>query len=75
MKDDANGMASARPHAAYAVAKVDAIRASGALHGTMTDRENDGIALLERHDFRTRLHAWPLLGQDEFAAREIAARL
>ena len=26
-------------------------------------------------DFRPRLHAGPLLGQDEFAAREIHARL
>ena len=34
-----------------------------------------GIALLQRHHLGTRLHARALLGQHEFAAGEIAARL
>ena len=37
--------------------------------------EDHAIALAQRHDFRTRLHARPLFGQHKFAAVEIALRL
>ena len=37
------------------------------------NREQDRIALLQRHDFDAALHPRTLLGQDEFAAGEILA--
>jgi hypothetical protein len=33
--------------------------------------KGDRIAPRERHHFGSRLHAWPLFGQHEFAAGEI----
>ena len=39
------------------------------------DREDDGIALAQRHDLGARLHARALLGQHEFAAGEVPAGL
>ena len=75
MKDDAHRMTDAGSHATDAVSQIDAIRAARTLHGTMTDREDNGVALLEWHDFGTRLHARTLFGQHELAAGEVAARL
>src|ERR1700760_166464 len=39
----------------------------------MVDREYHALALLERDYLRPRLHARPLFGEDELAAREIRA--
>lgn len=41
----------------------------------MMDGEDHSISLIERNDFRSRLHPWTLLGQDEFSSREITSRL
>jgi len=45
------------------------------VHRTVVDREHHGIAPAQRHHLGPRLHAWPLLGQHEFAAGEILFRL
>src|SRR4030095_4473788 len=39
------------------------------------DREQDRVALRKRHHRDAGLHPWPLLGQNEFAALKILARL
>jgi hypothetical protein len=41
----------------------------------MVDREQDGIALLERHYLRARLHPRALFGEHEFSAREVVSGL
>jgi hypothetical protein len=48
-----------------------AMEAARAPHRSLAHGEHDCIALLERHDVRTRLHARPLLGQHQLAAAEI----
>ncbi len=73
MEDDAERLAMAATHAADAVPHIDAIDAARALHRTVLDGENHGVALAQRYDFRPRLHARPLFGQHELAAGEIAA--
>ena len=71
VKDDAQGVPLARSQAADAMAKIDAIDAACALHGTVMHGENDRVAAAQRHDFRARLHARPLLGQDELTTSAI----
>src|SRR6516225_818356 len=65
---------AARPQTAHAVAHVDAVDAARALHRPMMHGKDYALALRERHDFRPRLHARPLLREHEFAAGEIFAR-
>jgi hypothetical protein len=50
VKDDANGVTSARSQAAHTVTHVDAIRSARALHRPVMDREHDAITAPERHD-------------------------
>ena len=57
------------------VADVHAVEAARAAHGAMVHREHHRIALAEVDDLCARLHARALLGQNEFAATEIASRL
>lgn len=44
------------------------------LYGPTIDREYHRIALSKRNDHRSRLHAWALFGQHEFAALKILSR-
>ena len=74
MKDDADGVAPAGAQTADAVAQVDTVRAARALHRAMMHGEGDRVALSERDNLGTRLHARPLLGEHELAALEIAPR-
>ena len=55
--------------------QIDAIVALRSLDRPIVDRKGDGVAPAHRHDFDTTLHARPLLGECEFAAREVAAKL
>src|SRR5207244_1334684 len=48
---------------------------SPAANRPMMHGEDDGIPLAKRHDLRARLHARPLLGDDELTSREILPRL
>ena len=57
------------------MAHVDAIGAARALHRPLAHREDDPVALAERHHLGARLHARPLLGQHELAAGEVASGL
>ena len=52
----------------------DAIVTARSGDRAMVDREHHRVALDERHHLDSRLHAWALFGQDEFAAGEILAR-
>jgi hypothetical protein len=54
------------------VAKVYAIDALCTLDRTVMNCEDDTIALMEWYDDGPRLHAWSLLRQYKFAAREIS---
>ena len=74
MKDYAHRVSIAGSNPADAVAHRNAIDAPGALLGAITDRENHAITFAQWHDVRPRLHAWALLGQDEFAAFEVLTR-
>jgi hypothetical protein len=73
VENDADGVTVARPEAADAVAQVYAVRAPRPLHGTIVNRENNAISLSKRHYHWPTLHAWALLGHDEFTASEIPA--
>ena len=73
MENDADGMTVPRSDAADAVPQVHAIHTARALHGPVVNRENNAIALTERHDHRPDLHARALLRHDEFAASEVLA--
>ena len=64
-----------RPQPAHAVAHVHAVGAARALDRPMVHREDDGVALPQRHHLGPRLQARALLGEDELAAGEIRARL
>src|SRR5262245_44656253 len=74
VEDDAGGMALARAQPADAVAHGDPIDAARALHRPVVHWKDHALALPERHHLGARLHARPLLGQDEFAAGKIGAR-
>ena len=63
MKNNACRMTMARAQTAHAMPKIDPIHAARALHRAMVYGKGNGIPLSERDDFRARLHAWPLLGQ------------
>jgi hypothetical protein len=73
MKNDTEGVPSAGPQPADAMSHVDAIGSPRPLDRAMVDGEDDALALVERDHLGPRLHAGPLLGEDEFAAREIHA--
>src|SRR5215831_11226005 len=75
MKYDAERIAIAVAHGAHAVTQVDAVAAFHAVHRTMAHRENHGIAAPQGDDVGARLHAGPLLGDDEFAPSEVLAGL
>jgi hypothetical protein len=53
---------------------VDAICAPRASDRTVAYREDHALSLFESDDLGPRLHPRPLLGQDEFAAREVDVR-
>src|ERR1700733_13198397 len=75
MKDDAQGMPHAGTDPTHTVAQVHAVMALRSLDRAVVDREGHAIALAQRHDFRTTLHARPLFGQHELATREVLAWL
>ena len=53
---------------------VDAVSAPRAPDRPVAYREDHALALVEPDDLGPRLHARPLLGQDEFAPREVDVR-
>ena len=75
MEDDPERVSTPFEDPADAVAQLRAVVAPLALHRTAVDREDDGIALAQRHDRGARLHARALLGQHEFATAEVDPRL
>src|SRR5579883_595686 len=73
VEDDAEGEAPARADAAHPVAEIDAVEAARAAHGAVMHREDHRLALRERHHLGARLHARPLLDEEELAAGELRA--
>src|SRR5512134_1540546 len=71
VEDDPQRVAMPRAYAAHAMAEIDPVHAARALHRTVMDGEYHRVALAQRHHFRSRLHARTLLGDHEFAAREV----
>jgi len=55
--------------------QINPIESARPLHRPVMHSKSHGIALVQRYHFGPRLHAWPLLGQHEFAAGEVLARL
>jgi len=74
VENDAERMAMTGAHAAYTMAEIHPVYTARSVHGAMVDREDDRVALTKRYDLRSRLHAWPLLGENELAARKISPR-
>jgi hypothetical protein len=71
VKNDAERVAVAGANAADAVPEIHAIQTFLTLHGAMMNCEYHTVALPERHNYWSRLHARTLLRHHEFAAREI----
>src|ERR1700738_1457761 len=74
VEDHAKGMAMAGAYPAHAMAQVDAVESTRALHRPVMHGKGHRVALRERQHFGQRLHPRPLLGQDEFAAGKVLAR-
>jgi hypothetical protein len=74
VEDDAERVAMTGAHPADAMSQIDPVHAARSLHGAVVDREHYRVALAKRHDLRPRLHAWTLLGENEFATRKVAPR-
>jgi hypothetical protein len=68
-------MTVARADAADAVSQIYLVYSLHALHRPMMHGKQDSIPLLERNDFRSRLHARLLLGQHELATGHSPNRL
>src|SRR5258708_20280914 len=52
--------------------QIDPIDPARPLHRTVMDSKSHGVALSQRDDLRSRLHARTLLCQHEFATREVS---
>src|SRR6185312_4840221 len=75
VEDDSQCGALAATYRADAMAHASAVIAALARHRPFINSKQHGIALQQRHNLRSRLHARALLGQDELAALEVMARL
>ena len=53
MEDDPKGVTPPGPNPAHTVAKIDAIDAACARHGTMMHGKDDRVTALERDDLRS----------------------
>src|SRR5580692_7603943 len=73
VENDADRVTATREDAADAVPQVHAIHTARALHRPVVNRENNAVALTERHDHRPALHTRALLRHDELAAGEVHA--
>src|SRR5688572_21983786 len=62
-------------HTADAMAQIYPIDAALSTHRPVVHGEYRSMALAQRHDLRARLHPRALLGDDEFAAGEVASGL
>ena len=74
MENDPQRVPLPSAKAAHPMAHVHSMNAAPARHRTITNRKHERISTLEGHHHRSRLHARALLGQDKFAAGEIALR-
>src|SRR5689334_21569069 len=71
VENDAEDVPYARPHRADTMPHADAVISAEPPVRPMADREQNGIALRQRHDLDARLHARTLFGQHELAAGKI----
>src|ERR1700751_1836008 len=74
VEDDPNRVSLPRPKAAYPVTQIDAINTPCSLNRSMMHRERHRVTLAKWNHLWPRLHARPLFGEHEFAAREIPLR-
>jgi hypothetical protein len=74
MENDPDGMTVSGTDAADPMTQIDSIDPTRPLHRTLMNSESHGVALSQRNNLRSRLHARALFGQHEFAAREIFFR-
>src|SRR5262249_24919261 len=58
-----------------AVAVIDAVEPTGALHGSVMDGEHGSVTLPQRDHLGARLHSRPLLGKNELASFEVVSGL
>jgi hypothetical protein len=63
VKDNADRMSLPRTKAAYTMPQIDAMGSALSSYRSMMNREAYGIALAQRHHFRSRLHPRTLFGQ------------
>ena len=74
VKNQPERMSVSAPQPAHAVPHVHPVNPARALHRPVMDREDHAFALDQRNDLGARLQARALLGENEFAAREVMAR-
>src|SRR5438093_10141759 len=75
VENNSQGISAAGVNGADAVAQMGPVKATGALHGSMVNREDYRVSLVGSEHLNARLPAWLLLGEDEFAAFKISSRL
>ena len=75
VKDHTERVTVPAANATHAVPQVDPVRAARAPDRAMMNGEDHSVALTQRDDLGSRLHAGPLLGDHELAAREVPRRL
>jgi hypothetical protein len=73
MKNDASSVAPAGSKPADTVAQIHSIAAFRTLNRPVVYGEYDGVALLQRNNLGSALHAGPLLCQHEFTTGEVLA--
>ena len=73
VKNDSQGVSVACTYGTDAVAKIGAVVAARATHGSMMNGKDDRIALIWTENFNTGLPARSLLRKNEFAAYKIVS--
>ncbi len=68
MENDPDRVPPPGAEAADAVPHADPVGPPTARDRPVVNRKDDALALAERHDLGSRLHAWSLFGEHELAA-------
>ena len=75
VEDDTSGISVSRSQATDTMPKIDAIGSPLALNWAVVNGECHRVALVQRNNFRPRLHTRALFGQYKLSTREINRRI
>lgn len=73
VKNHTESIAAPKAYPAGAVTHVHTVNAALSLHRSVLHRKDRAVTPGLRDDFRSRLHAWTLLGEQELASGEVIA--